>query len=144
MDIAAIAALAPVVPVLTVERPADAVPLARALVKGGLPVLEIDAFGPCAALEALRAMRGRGAGTPSSGAGTVLDAGQLEQARRAGARFAGQPGLHPALVQAAQDGRPAVPARRPDGVGGYGARPSRASGCLKFFPAEDGAEALAG
>ena len=41
MDISAIAALAPVVPVLTIERTADAVPLARALVKGGLPVLEI-------------------------------------------------------------------------------------------------------
>jgi len=41
MDIAAIAARAPVIPVLTIERAADAVPLARALVKGGLPVLEI-------------------------------------------------------------------------------------------------------
>ena len=41
MDISAITALAPVIPVLTIERPADAVPLARALVKGGLPVLEI-------------------------------------------------------------------------------------------------------
>jgi hypothetical protein len=41
VDIAAITALAPVIPVLTIERPADAVPLARALVKGGLPVLEI-------------------------------------------------------------------------------------------------------
>jgi 2-dehydro-3-deoxyphosphogluconate aldolase/(4S)-4-hydroxy-2-oxoglutarate aldolase len=41
MDIAAIAGLAPVVPVLTIERAADAVPLARALVEGGLPVLEI-------------------------------------------------------------------------------------------------------
>ena len=41
MDISAIAALAPVIPVLTIERLADAVPLARALVKGGLPVLEI-------------------------------------------------------------------------------------------------------
>ena len=41
MDISAIAALAPVVPVLTIERVADAVPLARALVTGGLRVLEI-------------------------------------------------------------------------------------------------------
>jgi 2-dehydro-3-deoxyphosphogluconate aldolase/(4S)-4-hydroxy-2-oxoglutarate aldolase len=41
VDIVAITALAPVIPVLTIERPADAVPLARALVKGGLPVLEI-------------------------------------------------------------------------------------------------------
>jgi 2-dehydro-3-deoxyphosphogluconate aldolase/(4S)-4-hydroxy-2-oxoglutarate aldolase len=41
VDISAIAALAPVIPALTTERVADAVPLARALVKGGLPVLEI-------------------------------------------------------------------------------------------------------
>jgi 2-dehydro-3-deoxyphosphogluconate aldolase/(4S)-4-hydroxy-2-oxoglutarate aldolase len=41
VDIAAIANRAPVIPVLTVERTADAVPLARAQVKGGLPVLEI-------------------------------------------------------------------------------------------------------
>jgi len=39
MDIAAIAAKAPVIPVLTIDRLGDAVPLARALVKGGLPVL---------------------------------------------------------------------------------------------------------
>ena len=41
MDISAIVARAAVIPVLTIERAADAVPLARALVKGGLPVLEI-------------------------------------------------------------------------------------------------------
>jgi KDPG and KHG aldolase len=55
MDIAAIAALAPVVPVLTIERAADAVPLARALAKGGLPVLEIT-LRTAAALEALKAI----------------------------------------------------------------------------------------
>ena len=61
MDISAIAALAPVIPVLTIERVADAVPLARALVKGGLPVLEIT-FRTEAALEALAAIAAGGAG----------------------------------------------------------------------------------
>src|SRR5260370_1196567 len=51
VDISAIAALAPVVPVLTIERTADAVPLARALVKGGVPVVEIT-LRPEAALAA--------------------------------------------------------------------------------------------
>ena len=54
MNIAAIAAVAPVIPVLTIERAETAVPLARALVKGGLPVLEIT-LRTEAALEALRA-----------------------------------------------------------------------------------------
>ena len=48
MDIAAIAGLAPVIPVLTLERTADAMPLARALVEGGLPVLEITLRSPVA------------------------------------------------------------------------------------------------
>ena len=61
MDIAAIAALAPVIPVLTIERPADAVPLARALVKGGLPVLEIT-LRTATAMAALEAIARRGAG----------------------------------------------------------------------------------
>ena len=70
VDIAAIAALAPVVPVLTIERVADAVPLARALVKGGLRVLEIT-LRTEAALAALAAIA---AEVPDAvvGAGTVL------------------------------------------------------------------------
>ena len=100
MDISAIAALAPVVPVLTVERTADAVPLARALVKGGLPALEIT-LRTGAALEALKAIA---AEVPEAvvGAGTVLKPGQFEQIRRAGARFAVSPGSTPALVTAAR------------------------------------------
>jgi len=76
VDIAAIADRAPVIPVLTIERVADAVPLARALVKGGLPVLEVTLRTPVA-LDALRAMA---AEVPEAvvGAGTVLDAEQLD------------------------------------------------------------------
>jgi 2-dehydro-3-deoxyphosphogluconate aldolase/(4S)-4-hydroxy-2-oxoglutarate aldolase len=100
VEIAAIAARAPVIPVLTIERPGDAVPLAQALVKGGLPVLEITLRTP-AALEALRLI-GAEVRDAVVGAGTVLNAGQLAQARRAGAQFAVSPGCTPALARAAQ------------------------------------------
>ena len=85
MDIAAVAALAPVIPVLTIQKTADAVPLARALVKGGLPVLEIT-LRTRAAIDALKAIA---ADVPDAvvGAGTVLNEAQLDQARRAGARL---------------------------------------------------------
>ncbi len=108
MDIAAIAARAPVIPVLTIERPADAVPLGRALVKGGLPVLEITLRTP-AALEALKLIAAEVEGA-IVGAGTVLNAGQFDQARRAGAQFAVSPGCTAALAQAARaDGLPFLP-----------------------------------
>jgi len=99
VDIAAIAALAPVIPVLTIERVADAVPLARALVKGGLPVLEIT-FRTEAALDALAAIA-RDVPEAVAGAGTVLDEAQVRQAMAAGARFGVSPGCTPALARAA-------------------------------------------
>jgi 2-dehydro-3-deoxyphosphogluconate aldolase/(4S)-4-hydroxy-2-oxoglutarate aldolase len=100
VDISAIANLAPVVPVLTIERTADAVPLARALVKGGLPVLEIT-LRTGAAVEAIKAIATE---VPEAlvGAGTVLKPGQFDQVRQAGARFAVSPGCTPTLVTAAQ------------------------------------------
>jgi 2-dehydro-3-deoxyphosphogluconate aldolase / (4S)-4-hydroxy-2-oxoglutarate aldolase len=102
VDIAAIAALAPVIPVLTIERPDDAVPLGRALVKGGLPVLEITLRTP-GALEALRLIAAEVEGA-IVGAGTVMNQSQLEQARRTGAQFAVSPGCTPTLAQAALAG----------------------------------------
>lgn len=108
MDIAAIAARAPVIPVLTVERVADAVPLARALVRGGLPVLEVT-FRTQAALEALAAMA-REVPEAVVGAGTLLTEGQLRQAIAAGARFGVSPGCTPALAQAVKaSGLPFLP-----------------------------------
>jgi len=98
VDISAIAALAPVIPVLTVERVADAVPLARSLVKGGLPVLEIT-FRTEAALKALAAIA-RAVPEAVVGAGTVLAEAQVEQAMAAGARFGVSPGCTPALARA--------------------------------------------
>ena len=97
MDIAAIAALAPVIPVLTVEGPADGVPLARALVKGGLKALEVT-LRTKGALDALRAMA---AEVPEAvmGAGTVLTPQQLGEAMRAGARFVVSPGCSATLAR---------------------------------------------
>jgi 2-dehydro-3-deoxyphosphogluconate aldolase / (4S)-4-hydroxy-2-oxoglutarate aldolase len=133
MDMAAIAALAPVVPVLTIERRADAVPLARALVRGGLPVLEIT-LRTGVALEALRAIAGEVPGAVV-GAGTVLDARQLELARQAGARFAVSPGCTSNLVTAATSaGMPFLPGVQT--VSEAMALAERGIGLLKFFPAD--------
>jgi len=133
MDMAAIAALAPVVPVLTIERLADAVPLARTLVRGGLPVLEIT-LRTGVALEALRAIAGEVPGAVV-GAGTVLDARQLELARQAGARFAVSPGCTSNLVTAATSaGMPFLPGVQT--VSEAMALAERGIGLLKFFPAD--------
>ncbi len=80
---------APVIPVLTIEREADAIPLARALVAGGLPVLEVTMRTP-AALAAMKAM----AEVPGAliGAGSVLSQRDYDRALEAGARFALSPG----------------------------------------------------
>lgn len=97
--IEAIAALAPVIPVLTIDRLDDAVPLGRALVKGGLPVLEIT-LRTATALEAVRQIV---ANVPGAvvGVGTVLTPLQMRQAREAGAGFAVSPGCTDSLADAA-------------------------------------------
>ena len=133
MDIAAIAGRAPVIPVLTIERVADAVPLARALVKGGLPVLEIT-LRTEAALEALRriATEVRDAVV---GAGTVLNAGQLGQATQAGAQFIVSPGCTPGLTQAVgASGMPFLPGVQT--VSEAMALSEQGFRLLKFFPAD--------
>jgi 2-dehydro-3-deoxyphosphogluconate aldolase/(4S)-4-hydroxy-2-oxoglutarate aldolase len=133
VDISAIAALAPVVPVLTIERTADAVPLARALVKGGLRVLEIT-LRTAAALDALKAIA---AEVPDAvvGAGTVLKSGQFDQIRQAGARFAVSPGCTPTLVTAAQAaGMPFLPGIQT--VSEAMVLAEQGFELLKFFPAD--------
>jgi 2-dehydro-3-deoxyphosphogluconate aldolase/(4S)-4-hydroxy-2-oxoglutarate aldolase len=90
---------APVVPVIAIDRLIDAVPLARALVAGGLPVLEITLRTACA-LEAMRAIVAEVEGA-IVGAGTVLTATDLGAVAAAGARFAISPGATPALYAAA-------------------------------------------
>ncbi len=99
--LAEILVLAPVVPVVIVDSAADAVPLARALVAGGLQAIEITLRTP-AALEAIRRVAGEVEGAVA-GAGTVLDARQLEAVGKAGARFAVSPGATERLLDAAAD-----------------------------------------
>ena len=90
--------LAPVIPVLVIDDLAHAVPIAQALVAGGLPALEVTLRTPCA-LDVIRAMKQ----VPGAvvGAGTVLNHRDLDAALEAGAQFIVSPGLTPALGKAA-------------------------------------------
>ncbi|MFJ6566785.1 bifunctional 4-hydroxy-2-oxoglutarate aldolase/2-dehydro-3-deoxy-phosphogluconate aldolase [Streptomyces sp. NPDC091292] len=91
-------ALAPVLPVVVVEDVADAVPLARALVAGGLPAIEVTLRTP-AALEAIRAIADA---VPDAvvGAGTVITPEQVAASVAAGARFLVSPGWTERLLAA--------------------------------------------
>lgn len=91
MTLEEILGLAPVVPVLIIEDAADAVPLARALCKGGLTALEVTLRTP-AALEAMRRIAGE-VEAAVVGAGTVTSASARQAAADAGAQFAVSPGL---------------------------------------------------
>jgi 2-dehydro-3-deoxyphosphogluconate aldolase/(4S)-4-hydroxy-2-oxoglutarate aldolase len=91
--------IAPVIPVIVIEDAGLAEPLARALLAGGLHVVEITLRTP-AAREAIRRMR-EAAPEMSVGAGTVLNRHDLEAAAHAGAQFALSPGATPKLMKAA-------------------------------------------
>ncbi len=99
MNIRHILQLAPVIPVITIDDIAMALPLAGALLEGGLPVLEIT-LRTTAALAAITAIRQH---FPDAvvGAGTILDAHGIEQARDAGAQFLVSPGATEAVLAAA-------------------------------------------
>ncbi|MFH9246878.1 bifunctional 4-hydroxy-2-oxoglutarate aldolase/2-dehydro-3-deoxy-phosphogluconate aldolase [Streptomyces lydicus] len=90
--------LAPVIPVVVLDDAADAVPLARALVAGGLPAIEVTLRTP-AALDAIRAIAEE---VPEAvvGAGTVLTPEHVDAAGAAGARFLVSPGWSPRLLRA--------------------------------------------
>ena len=92
----------PVVPVMVIEDLAHAVPLARALVAGGVRVLEIVLRTPVA-LAAIRAIA-REVPEAITGAGTVVNAHDLAAVTEAGAVFAISPGLTPELLDAANNG----------------------------------------
>jgi 2-dehydro-3-deoxyphosphogluconate aldolase/(4S)-4-hydroxy-2-oxoglutarate aldolase len=125
--------LAPVVPVMVIEKVEDAVPLARALVKGGLPVLEITLRTP-KAMDCIRAIVAEVEGA-IVGSGTVLTPEQLRDSEKLGCKFAVSPGSTGRLLGAAEDHEIAL---LPGGV--------TASECMallewgyaiqKFFPAE--------
>jgi 2-dehydro-3-deoxyphosphogluconate aldolase/(4S)-4-hydroxy-2-oxoglutarate aldolase len=97
----AILKAAPAIPVLVIEDIADAVPLARALVKGGLPVLEIT-LRTSAALDCMRAIIAEVEGA-IVGAGTVLDGKMLRETEHVGCKFAVSPGATEKLLDAAED-----------------------------------------
>jgi 2-dehydro-3-deoxyphosphogluconate aldolase/(4S)-4-hydroxy-2-oxoglutarate aldolase len=125
-------ALAPVIPVITIEDAAQAAPLARALVAGGLPVIEIT-LRTDAAVEAARAII---AEVPDAvvGIGTVLTPADLERAARLGAAFAISPGMSSELLDAAAAGDlPFAPGiQTPSDVI---ACVTRGYDLVKFFPA---------
>lgn len=95
----AILGATPVLPVLAIQRLEDAVPLARALVEGGLPVLEVTLRTPIA-LEAI-ALLVRELPQAIIGAGTVLTPADLDAVAASGAAFAISPGATAALYAAA-------------------------------------------
>lgn len=125
--------LAPVVPVVVVEDVADAVPLARALVAGGLPAIEVTLRTP-AALDAIRAIA---AEVPDAvvGAGTVISPQGVAESVDAGARFLVSPGWTDTLLAAMKaSGVPFLP-----GVSTTSevvALLERGVHEMKFFPAE--------
>ena len=132
-----------VVPVIAIERASDAVPLADALLEGGLPVAEIT-FRTEAAADVLSAMRDA---RPELciGAGTILDRTNLERAIASGARFGLAPGYDPDIVDAAGSaGLPFCPGiMTPSDLTLATARGVRLA---KFFPAgvAGGPKALSG
>ena len=98
--IAKICAAAPVIPVLTIDRIEDAQPLARALVAGGLPALEIT-LRTGVALEAIAAIAEvEGA---MAGVGTLLTALQVKNAKASGATFGVSPGATHTLISATNE-----------------------------------------
>jgi len=124
--------LAPVIPVLVIEDAAHAVPIAQALVDGGLPALEVTLRTP-AAIDVIRAMKQVDGAVV--GAGTVLNPADLEAALKAGAEFIVSPGLTEPLGKAAvASGVPFLPgtATAADVMRGMDMGLSR----FKFFPAE--------
>ncbi len=123
---------APVIPVLVIDDVAHAVPIARALVAGGLPVLEVT-LRTASALEVIREMKQ----VPGAivGAGTVLNEHALEDALDAGSEFIVSPGLTDSLAKAAIAGDiPFLPgvATASDVMRGLDLGLDR----FKFFPAE--------
>ena len=133
MDMIETLGKAGIIPVIVIEKEEQAVPLAKALVKGGLPVLEVT-FRTKAAAAAIAAIRKE---VPEAvvGAGTVLTVEMLRAAKAAGAVFGVAPGFDPAIIaEAKAQDFPFCP-----GVA-TASELSQAltAGCkmVKFFPAE--------
>jgi 2-dehydro-3-deoxyphosphogluconate aldolase/(4S)-4-hydroxy-2-oxoglutarate aldolase len=145
-QLAGLLAIGRVIPVITINRLADAVPLARALVEGGVRLLEITLRTPAGLAGADAIIRA----VPEAvvGIGTVLTPDDLARAVEIGARFALSPGATPALLDAAAAARiPFLPgiATASELMEAL----SRGFDTVKFFPATSagglaGLRALAG
>lgn len=122
-----------VIPVIVIDKVEQAVPLAKALVRGGLPVLEVT-FRTEAAAAAIAAIR---AEVPEAivGAGTILTVEQLLAAKKAGASFCVAPGFDPAIVEEAKN---ALMPFCPGVATASELSQALTAGCpmVKFFPAE--------
>jgi 2-dehydro-3-deoxyphosphogluconate aldolase/(4S)-4-hydroxy-2-oxoglutarate aldolase len=108
MNLLDIMRASPVIPVIALDDPAQAVPLAKALVAGGIRVLEVT-LRTAHGLAAIRAMAEQ---VPEAivGVGTLTQPDQFHAAREAGAVFGVSPGLTPALIEAARaSGLPLLP-----------------------------------
>lgn len=129
----ACAATSPVIPVITIHRPEDAVPMARALVEGGLCMLEITLRTPHG-ISAIAAIK-KALPEAIVGVGTVLSAAQVEAVRLAGAEFIVTPGATDRLLDALiGSGIPFLPgvSTLSEILLGY----ERGLRRFKFFPAE--------
>ena len=121
-----------IIPIISIEDPEDADPLADALIEGGLPCAEV-VFRTAAASKAIAVMAARG--DLIVGAGTVLTVEQADKAVEAGAAFIVSPGFHPKIIRYCLDRRiPVLPGVcTPTDIGtalDYGLD------LVKFFPAE--------
>jgi 2-dehydro-3-deoxyphosphogluconate aldolase/(4S)-4-hydroxy-2-oxoglutarate aldolase len=122
-----------IVPVITIERAVDAVPLAQALVAGGLPAIEITLRTP----NAIDAIKAVAAEVPDAvvGAGTVRNPEQAQKAIAAGARFVVSPGATKPLLDASPDwGVPYLPGAAT--ASEIMALADRGITLMKLFPAE--------
>jgi len=133
MDMIETLGAAGIIPVIVIEKVEQAVPLARALVKGGLPVLEVT-FRTEAAAAAIAAIK-RDVPEAIVGAGTLLTPQMVKEAKAAGALFGVAPGFDPVVMTAAKESElPMCP-----GVATASELSQALSaGCkmVKFFPAE--------
>jgi 2-dehydro-3-deoxyphosphogluconate aldolase / (4S)-4-hydroxy-2-oxoglutarate aldolase len=133
LNISEVMRAGPVIPVIVIEHLAQAVPLARALVAGGVHVLEVTLRTPVA-LAAVRAIADE---VPEAivGVGTLTRPEDMSKALEAGARFGVSPGLTPVLIEAARDsGLPLLPGvMTPSDIIAAGLAGFRE---LKLFPAQ--------
>ena len=101
MSVQSIMSIGPVIPVVIIENIYDAIPLADALIKGGIGTIEIT-LRSTVALDAIELISKERPGL-TIGAGTVLNPLQMREVQEAGADFVVSPGVYPELLKSARD-----------------------------------------